>query len=122
MLTTPIAFLTTADPENAREFYASTLGLEFIADEPFALVFRLGAFKLRVQKVDAFAPATHTVFGWEVEDMAAAINALRDNGVVFERFAQIEQDDDGVWSSPSGARIAWFKDPDGNLLSLTQAA
>lgn len=117
----PIAFLTTTDPQASRRFYEQVLGLEFVADEPFALVFRVGDVTLRIQKVDQLNPAAGTVFGFEVDDIAGAADALQSKGVAFERYENMPQNERGIWQSPSGARVAWFKDPVGNLLSLTQA-
>jgi catechol 2,3-dioxygenase-like lactoylglutathione lyase family enzyme len=120
MLSTPVAFLATSNPEAAMAFYAERLGLELIADEPFALVFRCGATTLRIQKLSNFAPALHTVLGWEVPDIGAAVRKLAQQGVEFLRYEHLEQDADGVWTAPGGTRIVWFKDPDGNTLSLGQ--
>lgn len=116
----PIFFLATDHAVRSRTFYEEALGLEFVADEPAALVFRNGDRPLRIQKVDRFDPAAQTVLGWEVGDIGSAIDVLKNRGVEFARFEFLEQDDLGVWTSPSGARVAWFKDPCGNLLSLTQ--
>jgi len=115
----PIAFLSTADPARAREFYEGSLGLAFVADEGFALVFDLAGTMLRVTRVDTLQPQPFTVLGWRVEGIEPVVGALAARGVSFERFPGLEQDASGIWSSPSGARIAWFRDPDGNLLSLT---
>jgi catechol 2,3-dioxygenase-like lactoylglutathione lyase family enzyme len=91
-----------------------------VADEPFALVFDANGVMLRVQKVAALAPASHTVLGWNVPDVRAAVEALAAKGVVFERFDGMPQDAFAIWTSAGGSSIVWFKDPDGNLLSLTQ--
>ena len=115
-----IAFVATGDPAGARAFYGDTLGLELVEETPFAVVFRAGATMLRVTIVDAVVAAPYTVLGWAVEDIAARVRELGERGVAFERYAGMEQDELGIWRSPSGARIAWFKDPDGNTLSLTQ--
>jgi catechol 2,3-dioxygenase-like lactoylglutathione lyase family enzyme len=112
-----VAFVPTTDRERARAFYAGTLGLELADESPFALVFRVGGTMLRVTIVEELAPQPFTVLGFGVPDIGAAIRAL---GVRCERFDGMEQDELGVWRSPSGGRIAWFKDPDGNVLSLTQ--
>jgi catechol 2,3-dioxygenase-like lactoylglutathione lyase family enzyme len=116
----PTAFLPTTDPVRARRFFQETLGLGFVADEGFALVFELGETMLRVTRVEQFEPQPFTVLGWRVPDVELAIQELKGRGVSFQRFPELGQDDRGVWQSPSGARIAWFKDPDGNLLSLTE--
>ena len=115
-----IAFVATTDAPRARKFYEQVLGLRFVADEPHALVFDAHATMLRIQKTKEHVPAPHTLLGWEVADVAAKVRALRDQGVVFERYGFLEQDELGIWSAPGGAKIAWFKDPDGNTLSLTQ--
>jgi catechol 2,3-dioxygenase-like lactoylglutathione lyase family enzyme len=115
-----IAFLRTADSQKARNFYENILGLEFVADEPFALVFNANGVMVRISKVDALTPASSTVLGWDVADIGSMIDSLRAKGVAFERFSDMQQDAIGVWVSPSGAKVAWFKDPDGNVLSLTQ--
>jgi catechol 2,3-dioxygenase-like lactoylglutathione lyase family enzyme len=116
----PIAFVSTADPERARAFYQDTLGLTFVADEGFALVFDLAGVMLRVTRVDQLQPQLFTVLGWRVDDPEGTVRELTGRGVVFERFPGMEQDALGIWRSPSGARIAWFRDPDGNVLSITR--
>ena len=115
-----ISFVATKDPMKAREFYETTLGLLLVGDEPFALVFEAHGTMLRVQKVEQLQPAQHTVLGWEVPDIRAAAQDLKKRGVRFECFEGLTQDDLGVWTSPSGGKVAWFKDPDENRLSLTQ--
>ena len=115
-----VAFVATRDPERARAFYEGVLGLRLVADEPFALVFDAHDTTLRVQKVQELAPARHTVLGWLVPDIAAAVRGLSAGGVRFERFPGLPQDDVGICSFPGGGRVAWFKDPDGNTLSLTE--
>jgi catechol 2,3-dioxygenase-like lactoylglutathione lyase family enzyme len=115
-----IAFVATTDPERARGFYADTLGLRLVRQDAFALELDAGGTMLRVVTVRELHPAGYTVLGWIVQDVAASIRDLVDRGVVFNRYDGMQQDGDGVWTSPSGARIAWFADPDGNTLSLTQ--
>ena len=115
-----IGFVATQHPANARKFYEKTLGLALISDDPFAIVFDVNGAMLRVQKVRELVPAKHTVLGWEVRDIRAEIEGLRKCGVRFERFDGLSQDELGVWTSPAGGKVAWFKDPDGNTLSLTQ--
>jgi catechol 2,3-dioxygenase-like lactoylglutathione lyase family enzyme len=115
-----ISFVATKDASKARTFYEQMLGLTFVSDSPFALEFDANGTMLRIQKVQQHSPAIHTVLGWDVADIQAEIVALARKGVVFERYGFLSQDDRGVWIAPSGAKIAWFKDPDGNTLSLTQ--
>jgi catechol 2,3-dioxygenase-like lactoylglutathione lyase family enzyme len=118
----PIALVATTDPARARVFYEETLGLRFVADEDFALVFDCAGIPLRIARVESFTPQPFTVLGWQVHDIVATLEVLSSRGVTFERYPGLEQDLLGVWTSPSGARVAWFKDPGGNTLSLTQFA
>jgi len=115
-----ISFVATQNPAKALKFYAGTLGLKLISDDPFAIVFDVNGTMLRVQKVHELLPAGHTVLGWQVPDIHARIKDLTKKGVRFERYDGLGQDESGVWAAPSGAQVAWFKDPDGNTLSLTQ--
>jgi len=116
----PILFLATANAARSRDFYQRVLGLDFVADEPPALVFQVGHSMLRVQKVDHVQPAPYTAMGWSVSDIRRTVQHLRGAGVVFQRYEGMNQDDDGIWNAPSGALVAWFRDPDGHVLSLTQ--
>lgn len=118
----PIAFIPTANADAARTFYEQTLGLTFVSDDQFALVFRLGAAQtmLRVVRVQGdFTPAPFTIFGWEVDDVDATVAELGGKGIEFLRFGYFKQEANGVWLAPGGAAVAWFKDPDGNTLSLS---
>ena len=115
-----VAFVATCDGARARRFYGETLGLEIVSDDPYAVVCDAHGTSLRIQKVLSLQPQGFTVLGWQVPDIAATVDALAKRGVKFERFEGMDQDAHGIWSSPSGARVAWFKDPDGNTLSLTQ--
>lgn len=116
----PMSFVATCDPARARAFYESVLGLGFVADEAFALVFDNAGTMLRIQKVGDLTPHPFTALGWQVHDIAAAVAELAGRGVRFERFPGMPQDDHGIWAAPDGALVAWFKDPDGNVLSVTQ--
>lgn len=115
-----IAFVATQKPEASRDFYARVLGLRLVEDNPFAIVFDAAGTMLRIQKVQQHTPAQFTALGWRVVDIDATVAGLAQRGVSMERFPGLEQDAAGVWVSPNDARIAWFRDPDGNLLSLTQ--
>jgi catechol 2,3-dioxygenase-like lactoylglutathione lyase family enzyme len=120
-----VAFVPTRDPTKARAFYEGLLGLRFVGDDAFALVFDSNGVMVRianVSSVDGFTAAPFTILGWLVDDIAGTVKALNKKGVKFERFPGMEQDQLAVWSSPSGAKVAWFKDPDGNVLSVTQHA
>jgi len=116
----PILFLATANVERARAFYERVLGLEFVADESPALVFRVGDSMLRIQKVERVHAAPYTAMGWAVSDIRRTVKDLRAAGVVFERYEGMNQDSDEVWHAPGGALVAWLRDPDGHVLSLTQ--
>ena len=115
-----IGFVATRNPASARKFYEDTLGLAFVSDDPFAVVFDANGTMVRVQKVSEFLPAHHTVLGWEVPDIRAEVAELTKRGVRFGRFDALAQDELGIWTSPSGGKVAWFKDPDRNTLSLAQ--
>jgi catechol 2,3-dioxygenase-like lactoylglutathione lyase family enzyme len=115
-----MAFAATADAGQAREFYCGKLGLHEIEDSPFALVLSGGGTTLRVQKVAQVSPPPYTVLGWEVADIAATMRELAQRGIRFARFDGLPQDDNGLWTAPDGTRVAWFRDPDGNLLSLSE--
>jgi catechol 2,3-dioxygenase-like lactoylglutathione lyase family enzyme len=115
-----VAFVATSKPDEAKSFYEETLGLRLLTDDAFAIVFDANRIMLRVQKVQEHTPPPYTVLGWDVADIHASVNELSGKGVRCERYQWLGQDESGVWTSPSGAQIAWFKDPDGNTLSLTQ--
>jgi catechol 2,3-dioxygenase-like lactoylglutathione lyase family enzyme len=115
-----IAFVATTDPAKAREFYEGLLGLRLVSDEPWAIVFDAAGTTLRVQKVRELTPPPHTTLGWKVSDIRGQMSELAEKGVAFERYEGLTQDEQGVWTAPGGAMIAWFKDPEGNTLSLTQ--
>ena len=115
-----VGFVATAKPAEARSFYQSVLGLLLVEESPFALVFDANGTTLRVQKVGAVSPAPHTALGWHVENIREAAAALAVRGVIFERYDGLQQDGQGIWTSPDGSRVAWFRDPDGNTLSLTE--
>jgi catechol 2,3-dioxygenase-like lactoylglutathione lyase family enzyme len=116
-----IAFVATRDPARAKEFYRDTLGLRLVTEQlPFALVFDAHGTMLRVTIVNKLTTADYTVLGWQVPDIVVAAKALQKAGVRFERYPGMEQDELGVWTSPGGAKVAWFKDPDGNTLSISE--
>lgn len=116
-----IAFVPTTDPQRAKAFYAETLGLRLVSEDGFALTFDAAGTPLRVVIVQTLQPAPYTILGWRVPDIVTATGELSRRGVVFQRYDGIPQDALGIWTSPSGARLAWFRDPDGNTLSLTES-
>lgn len=115
-----IAFVATTDMARARTFYGRVLGLHAVEQSDFACVFDANGTMLRVTAVAEVSDAGYTVLGWRVADVAATVQALTARGVTFERYDGVEQDALGVWTTPGGDRVAWFTDPDGNTLSLTQ--
>jgi catechol 2,3-dioxygenase-like lactoylglutathione lyase family enzyme len=116
-----IGFVATSDPERAREFYGHKLALPLIEERmPFALVYDAHGTMLRVTIVKEVHAAGYTVLGWKVPDIVAAANGLIAAGIIFERYPGMQQDELGIWTSPDGAKVAWFKDPDGNTLSISQ--
>jgi catechol 2,3-dioxygenase-like lactoylglutathione lyase family enzyme len=117
-----IAFVATTTPARAKHFYADTLGLRLVSEDGFALTFDAGGTMLRVASVKELNPAGYTVLGWLVPNIKEAIGELVKKGVSFQRYGFFEQDGLGIWSAPSGAKVAWFLDPDGNTLSLTELA
>jgi catechol 2,3-dioxygenase-like lactoylglutathione lyase family enzyme len=115
-----VAFAPTLDLAAAEAFYGTLLELPVTERNPFAVVFDAHGTSLRVTRVQSLSPAPFTVLGWRVDDIAATTAALRARGVTFNRYDSFEQDDDGVWTAPSGTKVAWFDDPAGNNLSLEQ--
>lgn len=115
-----VAFAATTDLERALEFYGGALGLRLVESDDLAAVFDAHGTTLRITRVETLTPLPYTVLGWSVDDIRATVQDLAGRGVVFERFEAMEQDADGVWVSPGGAQVAWFHDPDGNVLSVTQ--
>lgn len=117
----PVSFILTADRIRAKPFYAGVLGLKIIAEDDFATTFDLGGgAAARLTVLPGHTAQAHTVLGWNVPDIRAVAKELRDKGVTFTVHEGFGQDADGIWSAPGGAQVAWFSDPDGNVLSLTQ--
>jgi catechol 2,3-dioxygenase-like lactoylglutathione lyase family enzyme len=110
----------TMKPEAAKAFYGETLGLKFIADDGFALVFEGKNARVRVSRVPGVAPAQYAVLAFTVDDIENAVDGLAARGVTFARFGFFVQDERGIWTAPDGTKVAWFHDPDLNLLSLVQ--
>ncbi len=115
-----IGFVPTKDPTSARDFYERKLGFRFVSDDPFALVFRAGETMIRIAKAQDFTPAPYTVLGWEVRDIEAVVRWLQERGVAFEKYPFVKDQELGIWTAPGGNKVAWFKDPDGNVLSVSQ--
>jgi catechol 2,3-dioxygenase-like lactoylglutathione lyase family enzyme len=117
-----VTFLISTNADAALRFYRDTLGLKFIRDDGFALVFDMDGVMLRIARVPEFTPAQHTVLGWETADIAATVDELAAKGVAFTRYPNMGQDERGICTFPHGDKVAWFKDPDGNVLSISQHA
>ena len=116
-----VAFLPTTDYVRAREFFVGKLGLEFVSQDQFALVLRARDNMLRITRLEKFTPAQSTILGWEVRDIASIVRELVGEGIEFEKYPFVKDDLGlGIWTAPSGDKVAWFKDPDGNVLSLSE--
>jgi catechol 2,3-dioxygenase-like lactoylglutathione lyase family enzyme len=117
-----VAFVPITDGTKAKEFYEDKLGLRFVKDDGFAMVFESNGIQLRAVKMKEVKPAQFTILGWEVKPIEKAATSLRARGVHFETFGFFKQDELGIWTAPSGDKVAWFKDPDGNILSISEHA
>lgn len=118
----PVMIVCTRDRVRAAAFYRETLGLTVTGEDNFAVIFSVGGIPLRLSTVAGFTPHEHTVLGFNVPDVRAAVKALRENGVTFNLYPGFGQDELGIWSAPGGkVQVAWFNDPDGNVLSVTNA-
>lgn len=117
-----IGFVATSKPDESKAFYRDSLGLSLVEETPFAIVFKSAQSTLRVQITEKVHAPPYTSLGWEVNDLLATVRTLVNNGISFEHFDGLDQDDTGIWTAPGGALVAWLKDPDGNLLSITQGA
>ena len=115
-----IGFVPTTNSNRAREFYEGKLGFKFVSDDQFALVMQAGESMVRIAKVEKFMPAQYTVMGWEVTAIEATVKWLNGRGVTFEKYPFVQDQKQGIWTTPNGDKVAWFKDPDGNVLSLSQ--
>jgi catechol 2,3-dioxygenase-like lactoylglutathione lyase family enzyme len=117
----PIGFIPSIDLDRARRFYQDVLGLHLLTDQsPLALVFELKGALLRVVRLDMYPAARHTIFGWKVVNIRNAVAVLVYNGIEMIHYPGMQQDPNGIWAAPDGAQVAWFKDPDGNILSISE--
>ncbi len=115
-----VGFVPTRDYEKARAFYEGKLGCEFVSVDQYALVMSVGGHMIRIAKVPNFTPAQGTILGWEVADIKTVVNWLRERGVTLEKYPFVQDRELGIWTTPTGDQVAWFKDPDGNILSVSQ--
>lgn len=117
-----VGFVLTKDYDKARAFYEGKLGFDFVSLDQFALVMKAGKSTIRISKIPTFTPLQSTVLGWEVTDIVAMAKWLAGQGVALEKYPFVQDKELGIWSAPGGARVAWFKDPDGNVLGISQHA
>jgi len=115
-----IGFVPTKDSVKARGFYEGILQFQFVSDDMFALVMKAGETMLRIGKVQDFTPAPYTVLGWEVSNIEEVAKWLQKRGVTLEKFPFVQDKELGIWTTPDGDKVAWFRDPDGNVLSVSQ--
>ena len=115
-----VGFLFTNDYDQARAFYVDKLGCEFVSQDQFALVVTLGGHMIRIAKIPNFTPAQGTVLGWAVGEVEAVVGWLQERGVKLEKYPFVQDQKRGIWTTPDGSKVAWFKDPDGNVLSVSE--
>lgn len=115
-----VGFVPTKDYDQARDFYVQKLGCEFVSLDQFALVVKIGGHMIRIAKVPNLTPLQGTILGWEVVDIEKMVRWLAERGVATEKYPFVQDRELGIWSTPNGDRVAWFKDPDGNVLSVSQ--
>jgi catechol 2,3-dioxygenase-like lactoylglutathione lyase family enzyme len=115
-----IGFIPVSDGVRALDFYQNLLGLRFLSHDAFAIVLESNGNIIRLVRIEEFTPAPYTILGWQVEDIDGAVKELLAKGLVFQRYSFLQQSEDGIWTAPEGAKVAWFHDPDGNVLSLSQ--
>jgi catechol 2,3-dioxygenase-like lactoylglutathione lyase family enzyme len=116
-----MGFIPTRDGDAARVFYEKKVGLRFISEDQFAVVFQSGENLIRISRTGSFTPAPFTILGWQSSHIEQDVRDMSARGVIFERYDYMgAQDELGIWTAPNGAKVAWFKDPDGNTLSISQ--
>lgn len=113
------AFISTAMPDKAREFYTKKLGLKILSEDSYGIEFDANGTHLRISFVEKLTPQPFTILGWDTNDIVTTVKNLYKKGVTFERYNIIDQDESGIWTTPGGTRVAWFRDPDGNILSVS---
>jgi catechol 2,3-dioxygenase-like lactoylglutathione lyase family enzyme len=115
-----VGFVPTSDYDRARAFYEGKLGFQFVSLDQYALIMKVGGHMVRISKIPDFTPRQGTILGWEVENIESATTSLSDRGVTLEKYPFVQDRELGIWTTPTGEKVAWFKDPDGNILSLSQ--
>ena len=114
------AFIPTTQLVKARKFYIEKLGLRILSEDNYGLECESNGTHLRITIVESLIPQPFTVLGWDTVDIISTVMRLGEKGIIFERYSFIEQDELGIWTAPDGTRVAWFKDPDGNVLSISE--
>lgn len=115
-----VGFVPIQNYDEARAFYEGKLGFEFVSLDQYALVMSVGGHKIRMTKIPNFKPLQGTILGWEVDDIESTATWLRDRGVDLEKYPFAQDRELGIWTTPNGDKVAWFKDPDGNILSVSE--
>ena len=115
-----VGFLFTKYYDQSRAFFEDKLGFQFASVDQYGLVMRAGGTPIRISRIPNFTPAQGTVLGWEVQNIEAVVTWLKDRGVTFEKYPFVQDRELGIWTTPTGDKVAWFKDPDGNVLSVSQ--
>ena len=115
-----VGFVPTKDYDKARAFYEGKLEFEFVSLDQYALVLSVGGHRIRIAKVPNFTPLQGTILGWEVKNIETVVTWLRDRGVPSEKYPFVQDRELGIWTAPNGDKVAWFKDPDGNILGVSQ--
>ena len=115
-----VGFVPTKDYDKARAFYGGKLEFEFVSLDQYALVMSVGGHRIRIAKVHNFTPLQGTILGWEVKNIETVVIWLRDRGVPSEKYPFVQDRELGIWTTPNGDKVAWFKDPDGNILGVSQ--
>ena len=113
------AFVSTTEPLKARQFYENKLGLKLLSEDKYGIEFEANGAHLRISIVEKLTPQPFTVLGWDTNEIVSTVKLMNKKGILFERYSFIDQDESGIWTAPGGTRVAWFKDPDGNLLSVS---
>jgi catechol 2,3-dioxygenase-like lactoylglutathione lyase family enzyme len=115
-----MGFIPTIDTRKARAFYEGKLGFQFVSEDQFALVVKAGETMIRIAPTKDFTPEPHTILGWQVSNIESVVDWLQARGIATEKYPFVADRERGIWASPTGDKVAWFKDPDGNTLSLSQ--
>jgi catechol 2,3-dioxygenase-like lactoylglutathione lyase family enzyme len=117
-----VGFIPVTNLASANDFFVDTLGLTFVYEDEFALVVAANGTTIRITLVADQRPQSFTIAGWSSDDVAATVSQLKTDGVVFRRYDGLDQDELDIWHAPGGNLVAWFSDPDNNVLSISGRA